>query len=208
MSNLGGLDGNFSFFEEDSELESRETIDNKIYAQKDRRIEMLNILKKEKLQEVMKGLPEKNISYHLVSNGTYDFFTHIPLMVEYMGGKIDEYYGSTWTMNRANAKTILEMYDNETVKKIRVITGLYFKRRESAVYALLLSGLLERGQKFKCFKNHSKISLLGDYQNNNFIVIEGSANYTANPRVEQFVINNDKKLYEFHKNWMDNYIND
>lgn len=39
-----------------------------------------------------------------------------------------------------------------------------------------------------------------------YIVIQGSANFTSNPRIEQFSINNNKILFDFHKNWMDEII--
>jgi hypothetical protein len=40
-------------------------------------------------------------------------------------------------------------------------------------------------------------------KDNNYIVLEGSANLTANPRAEQFILSNHKDLYEFHKGWME-----
>ena len=36
-----------------------------------------------------------------------------------------------------------------------------------------------------------------------FIVIEGSANFTANPRLEQNVMVNDEDLFRFHAEWME-----
>lgn len=36
------------------------------------------------------------------------------------------------------------------------------------------------------------------------ICVEGSANFTANPRIEQFTISNDTALANFHKKWIEN----
>lgn len=33
--------------------------------------------------------------------------------------------------------------------------------------------------------------------------MEGSANWTANPRTEQNIITNSRDVYEFHKSWLE-----
>ena len=203
-----GINENFSFIDSTDKLETQETVENLIYKKENEKVQMINMLKKETLQEVLKEIPEKNVSYHLISNGTYDFFTFIPVLTEMMNNNVNEFYGSTWTLNRPNLKTLFELYDTEKIKQINILTGTYFKRRESAVYSMLLIGILERKQRYKCFENHSKIVLLSNQATDDYIVIEGSANFTANPRVEQYVINNHKGLYYFHKNWMDDFLND
>jgi hypothetical protein len=51
------------------------------------------------------------------------------------------------------------------------------------------AGLIERGQRFLCFENHTKIMLLAAPPD--WLVMEGSANFTANRRLEQNTISND-----------------
>lgn len=77
-------------------------------------------------------------------------------------------------------------------------------RRETAVFNMLYEGLKKRNQKMFCNENHSKVTLIEN--GTDYLVIEGSANFTANPRIEQFVITNSKELYLFHKSWMDEII--
>ena len=101
---------------------------------------------------------------------------------------------------------MLELFDRGSIRSIEILTGTYFKPRESAVYATLLQGIQQRGQRFKCFENHAKIVLLSKPETGDFITVEGSANFTANPRVEQYVINNDRELFDFHKPSMDAYL--
>lgn len=110
-------------------------------------------------------------------------------------------------MNRDNCLEIFNLYDKRLIKSINILTGLYFKRRETSIYATLLEGLQKRKQRFICLENHAKVTLLCNYATENYIVIEGSANYTSNPRIEQYVISNDKETYDFHKSWMDEILN-
>jgi hypothetical protein len=69
---------------------------------------------------------------------------------------------------------------------------------------MLFEGLKKRGQRMFSNENHSKITLMDNGVD--FIVIEGSANFTANPRIEQFTVINSKELYDFHKKWMNEII--
>lgn len=84
------------------------------------------------------------------------------------------------------------------------MTGDYFRTREAKVYSFFLNELLSRSQKFTSNKNHAKVTLC--QIDKNYIVIEGSANFTSNPRIEQFVISNSIELYNFHKEWMNKIL--
>ena len=160
-----------------------------------------NEVKREHLQNLLPTLPEPGWSYHVVSSGNFDFWTYVPHIVS-LAGYFDEFYCSTWTMNRDIAVQMVELYDKGKIGNITLFTGKYFKRRETAVYGYILENLLKRGQRYLAFSNHIKLILLRNKDYN--ITIEGSANLTANPRAEQFIINNNKELYEFHREWMEN----
>ena len=54
------------------------------------------------------------------------------------------------------------------------------------------------------FQNHTKIILLRTAKT--FIVIEGSANFTANPRLENYTLSSDETLYNFHREWMEHML--
>jgi hypothetical protein len=195
---------NLDFLENDKDtLETSKMPDQKTLKRKTK-IELKKVRQREKLIEAITEIPKKGYSYHMVSVGLYDFYTIIPTFVGLLDG-IEILYGSTWTMNRDNAIDILSLFDKGLVKEINILTGLYFKRRETAVYSTLLNGLKERKQRFIASKNHTKIILMK--KDENYIVTEGSANFTMNPRVEQFVMSNDKELFDFHKSWMEGLFN-
>ena len=56
----------------------------------------------------------------------------------------------------------------------------------------------------EALENHAKIILLNNGKD--YITMEGSANFTANPRIEQNTVCNSRQLYEFHKGWMDEIL--
>ncbi|HRK33039.1 MAG TPA: hypothetical protein PLJ47_00490 [Candidatus Hydrogenedentes bacterium] len=162
------------------------------------------LLKQEALADVLTTIPAPGESWHLVSNAKFDFFSCVAVIVKHLGGKGVAFHGSTWTMSRSNVTELLSMFDAGAISSIAILTGTYFKRRETSVYATLLDGLQARGQRYVAFSNHAKVMLLAN--DTDHIVIEGSANFTANPRLEQYVITNDRDLYEFHRSWMDHFL--
>jgi hypothetical protein len=137
-----------------------------------------------------------------VSNGRFDYFTFVPLILNWIG-TADTFYGSTWTMNRANALDLLKFYDEGKIRQISVAAGNYFLKRESAVAATILQGLRDRGQRFTCWEKHSKLILLNNVAADAWFVVERSANWTANPRTEQNIVLNDRAVFEFHRAWLE-----
>lgn len=158
-------------------------------------------LKLEKLSEFFMELPDIDESFHFISNGEFDYFTFLPKTIDLLGGKIEYFYGSTWTMNRNNVIELFDLFDRKKIVRMAILTGLYFKRRESSVYATLVNGMMDRKQHYRALGNHAKIMLLNNDED--YIVIEGSANFTANPRIEQLAVINSYDLWQFHKKWMD-----
>ena len=129
----------------------------------------------------------------------------MPVMIDWIG-KADHLYVSTWTTNRTNTKNMFELWDAGKIGVADWCVGLYFKRREANVYSMLLEGLVKRGGRLKAFETHAKVLLLNNKKRRAWYCIEGSANMTANPRLENYVIVNDKSLWEFHKTWFEEML--
>jgi hypothetical protein len=159
-------------------------------------------LKRETLKTLIPTPPAKGECLHVVSNGRFDYFGFVGLILDWIG-PADSLYGSTWTMSRANAVDLLKFYDDGKIGRITLASGNYFLKRESAVAATILQGLRDRGQRFTCWENHAKVILLNNIAADAWYVVEGSANWTANPRTEQNILLNDRAAWEFHAGWLE-----
>ena len=184
---------------------TRQLADSRVHKRRPTRRRDLRVLKRTQAAEFLTELPEIGETWHVVSNAKYDFWTWVAVFADLLGGRIDELYGSTWTMSRINVQDLFEQHDAGRIGTISLLTGVYFKRRESSVYAQLIQGMAARGYRFICFENHTKVLLMKHEPH--YIVIEGSANFTSNPRLEQYTITNDAGLYEFHRAWMEEMLN-
>ncbi|HEY3319595.1 MAG TPA: hypothetical protein VGP72_03860 [Planctomycetota bacterium] len=159
-------------------------------------------LKRETLAALVTAPPAPGECLHIISNGHFDYFNFVPLILGWIE-TADELYGSTWTMSRQNALDLLAFYDSGKVNKITMASGNYFLRRESTVANTILEGLRARGQRFRTWENHAKLILLSNAANGAYFVVEGSANWTANPRTEQNILLNDRTVYDFHRQWLE-----
>lgn len=166
---------------------------------------MMYIEKNKTFKKCISVMPEKGESLHIINNSKFDFYTVIPFVNESFG-KIEELYISTWVASRDNLSDLFKRFDQGKIINIKILTGLYFKTRESGVYGYLMKEGSKRKVKTVSFRNHAKILLIKIGKN--YFIIEGSANLNANPRLEQYIITNDEKLYLFHKKWMEDKINE
>jgi len=183
-----------------SAIETAETITPRIVRMEAKR-ETIRKMRKEEAGKLLDRLPEENEFFHIISNGNFDYWSIVPIIIEMAGMKSATLHASTWTLNRPNALEMLEMLDDGRLSQISLLTGTYFKRRESAVYATIANGLLARNSRIVCLENHAKVALISDGEK--FFVMEGSANFTANPRIEQNIIGQSRELYEHHKTWIE-----
>lgn len=194
----------FELFEFDKEIENNTSIIESRLIKRKTKLKANTFLKKEKAIKVLTELPKIDESIHIVSNGSFDYFTLIPILIELEKKQIKDFYFSTWTLNQTNSEAIINLFDEKKVQSINCLVGLYFKKRESNVFNYLYESLKERNQRIFSNENHSKITLLNSDEN--YYIIEGSANFTANPRIEQFTIHNSQYLFNFHKEWMDEIL--
>lgn len=165
---------------------------------------MISRLKKESAKTFFERLPNENEYFHTISNGTFDYWSVLSILISLCPGVIEQAFISTWTLNHNTCKEMFDVLDSGKIKKIWVLSGIYFKRREPAVYARLATGLAERNQRLKCSENHAKVAVL--IGNNFQVTMEGSANLTANPRIEQNIVTGSKQVAIFHSEWMKEII--
>lgn len=169
----------------------------------DGRRRMARVRQRDALRDVLPTPPAPGEQYHIISSAKWDFWTWVPAMIQWLGGRTDSLYCSTWTASRAGITELFELCDAGKIGSVGFLTGLYFKRRESAVYATLLGGLRRRGHRYRAFPNHAKILLLRNEARGDYLSIEGSANLTSNPRTEQYCITNDQALWTFYRDWFE-----
>jgi hypothetical protein len=158
------------------------------------------VAQRQSLRAAIGELPQPGESVHCTTGAKFELFSWVPEIIEWLG-RVDSLYCSTWTCSKVNAAELFRLADAGKIGRIHFVTGLYFKRREGAVYSYLLDGLRQRAGTYRAFPNHSKVVLLANETGGHYLTIEGSGNFTANPQHEQETITNSRALWEFHAAW-------
>jgi hypothetical protein len=196
----------FDFVSQPDSLESDVMPPNNLKHVREAKLETVKAMKRQWCFEHIAQLPAPGVSVHLVTNARFDFWDFVPTLLKMAAPAVaEEFYASTWILNRRNAVELLQLYDEGKLKQIGFLTGIYFKRRESATFATLYEGLATRGQRFRACLNHSKFftMLLTD---GTALTCESSANFTENGNIETHVLTHDRGLFEFHKSWVNEIL--
>jgi len=185
-------------------LETPHIIEDARILRRDARARAIRATQKEELEKILTELPQPGEAWHIVSNGHFDYWQFTPVILSLLARPAEAFYGSTWTLNRGNVLELFELYDTGRIRAVTMLTGMRLGAIKPAVRNTLVAGLLDRGQRYLAFKNHAKVMLLDAPPD--YFVIEGSANFTANPRLEQTVLVNDRNVFDFHRTWMEDML--
>ena len=139
--------------------------------------------------------------WHIVSNGSWDYWRLIPLIIE-RHGPASRLTASTWVMSRRNVDELCKLMQAGQIGHLDLVVGEHFKNTAGAPYATLVHGLAAFPGRWRMFsvQTHAKIAVVES--EGYCIVVEGSANWTANPRIENNIIAWDAHLGSFHKSWI------
>lgn len=153
-----------------------------------------------KILDDLGGFPKENQYYAIKTNGETDagsFFTYALNNWQ----EITEMYLATWTISKANIKRIKDALDSGKLKYLTFVFSSTLKAANPSLYANLMLNLKEYSNvSLKEINSHAKTFSLTN--GNDFITVSGSANWSENPRIENYLILNDKQLFNHHKEWM------
>lgn len=194
------------------QLETSRTLDRPVtYARKLAKREYINGLKKEALNLLIPELPPPDVELIILTNGSggtyrqheaaancFEFGHFISVICDRLGYGC-HLYASTWTMNRQHGENILNMLDDGRLKSVVLFTDTYWKRRESAVANTVITGLIDRGQRYLSFKNHVKAIAIANADHTRFCTALSSCNFSSQPRAENITLNTDPGCFEFLK---------
>jgi nitrate reductase beta subunit len=158
--------------------------------------------------EIMKdfgGFPSEKEYFAIKTNGTSDcgsIFSYALKEWEV----IKEMYLATWTISKQNIKRLQEAVQSGRLEKLTLVFSSTLKPANPALYASLVGSLKDfPNVKLKEINSHAKTFSITNGKD--YLTVSGSANWSENPRIENFLILNDKNLFDHHKEWMEELAN-
>jgi len=160
----------------------------------------------EKIMSDLGGFPKQNQYLAIKTNGETDagsFFSYALNNWE----EITEMYLATWTISKQNIQRIRKAIQTGKIKHLTFVFSSTLKGANPALYANLMLNLKEFKNVISLKEINSHAKTFSISNGKEFITVSGSANWSENPRIENYLILNDKDLFNHHKEWMSELAN-
>jgi len=145
---------------------------------------------------------KENEQIRIITNKSINAITLIDLYSKIY--KFTEMFIAIYRMNLFTVNWIVNYVNLNKDVIVNIIISDFF--RENKKYEHWAEYIYNCSFKYnnlnvKFVNNHSKI-FLGHTKCNRHIVFEGSGNLSDNARIEQYLLEDNKIIYDFHKSWM------
>lgn len=188
------------------DLKSKENKKEKIL--KNDRILYLKFLDKQYVRvsaiEQLIKLPKKNEQIRII---TQQMFNAYAILLWIMSKKeIKELIMTTYSFDKNTLTGIEEIVNNNRIPEITFLIANLIKHDKPQYRARFIE-LSENNTNFTYIEayNHTKIIAVKT-KDDNYYVVEGSGNLSANARIEQYMFENCKESFDFHKSWITDIV--
>jgi len=153
----------------------------------------------DKIEEL--GLPKPGQEFRLVTRRTFNAIQFLEYIVRKEESIVDLKM-AIYSINYYAAKILMALINEGKINKVEILMSNLrnkaHREKEEIVKNLFMGH--PNISLFFC-SSHAKLFSCETAQGN-FYTLEGSGNLAYNSRIEQYVIDNDKALYEFSCSWM------
>lgn len=154
----------------------------------------------DKLEEL--GLPAPGQQFRIITRRTFNAIQFLEFIVR-KGETIVDLKMAIYSINYHAAKILMEMVNSEKIQRVEILMSNLrnkaHREKEEIVREMFISH--PKVSLFFC-SSHAKMFSCQTSEGN-YYTVEGSGNLAYNSRVEQYVIDNDKSMYDFSCSWMD-----
>ena len=149
---------------------------------------------------------KQNEQYRFVTNNSFNAITVLNYVSKNF--EIEEIIIAVYRMNLLSVQQLKEFI--ETNIPVYILLSDFFrenKRYERWCHELISYSQHNSNAHVSFAHNHAKVFLAKT--KNMHLVFEGSGNLSDNARIEQYLFENNKQSYDFHKSWiLENIINE
>lgn len=150
-------------------------------------------------------IPKNGEQYRIITEKQFNAYALILALIE--KSHIDELYLAIYRINEPTVESIISLIEKGHIKKATFIISNYFNQtKKPEKWAKRLKEYCDGNKNCRhtYLHNHSKVLIIK--QGENYYVFEGSGNMSDNARIEQYVYENNKQTYDFHKSWMEELL--
>jgi len=144
----------------------------------------------------------KDNRYFVVVNGSFIFGDFIEAFITENNLHVKKMTISTLSLSENNVDSLAILLNNDYVDELDLIVSDYFYSHERKNLVPYLYQELDKNNKFQlsAASTHCKLCIFETHCGH-FVVIHGSANLRSSGNIEQFVIEENKELYDFNNEY-------
>jgi len=146
------------------------------------------------------GLPLPGQQFRLVTRRSFNSIQ----LIEYIARRetISHMAMAVYSINFNAAKILVGLVNDRKILKLDILMS-NLRNKAHREKEVIVNGELSSNEHISLFfcQSHAKVFSCKT-EAGNFYTLEGSGNMTYNSRVEQYVIDNDKLMYEFTCSWI------
>lgn len=140
-------------------------------------------------------LIEPGHSYHYASAGLWS--VHDLLFYLLAGTGPADVWIATWSMTEEPVRMLVQGLESGLIRSMRLLIDGRVTRRNASAYAFVKA----HADKTAVTVCHAKVTVI---RNENWhISINGSPNYTNNPRIESGIVTESRSVADFHQGWIE-----
>lgn len=165
--------------------------------------EQMHYIRAKALSDIC-GEPGEGEQWRIITEKQFNAFALILHLLQTR--VIEEMYLAVYRINEPTVRSIIEFVESGKIKKsVFVISSFFNQTKKPEQWAIMLKQFADNTA--SCCHvythNHAKV-LAVKTSKNEYFVFEGSGNMSDNARIEQYIYENSKQSFEFHKKWMTN----
>ena len=157
---------------------------------------------KRQLKTALPVMPTPTESYRMLSvKGGFSSISLIAHIAQ--SEKIESLFVSTFRVGVRQFEVLMDLRRKGRLESVSIITsGLQGENQKNYDYLTpVLDGCKKNGWRICELNNHSKV-ILAKTKNGHY-VIETSSNLNENPKIEQFIVENDEGLFNWYKDFFE-----
>lgn len=152
------------------------------------------------LADLYKGNFEEGECISYMSNGNWSMYHLADAILNKLGPC--ELWIATWSISEFSARQLVQWLDAGLLLSVRGLFDFRSKNRHPAAFHLAKHSF----SKVKIALCHAKVSVFVNADKTRYISVNGSPNWTENPRIESGVILSSKATALRHIKWIDEMI--
>lgn len=167
-------------------------------------------IRKETAREILDlsgGIPEKNASFDCITNGQSNAGGFYEVIRDEWGD-VNTLCVATWIINRYYIDVLLDDIKSGRLKEMVFILSNRMSQLtgHKPHFNYLKSNFPNyKNIFFRVCNSHAKTYSMTN--GTDYVTVDGSGNWSENPRIENYTISNIKEKFDFRKKWMMDLIN-